>query len=233
MRIRLTVLLFASACCRQVPPWRKQCRTPCLPRTRAGASPFTRCWPGCLGHRNRPQPAAIGRRRRVCRGDHRFTLRRRISRRLLGRQRRVAHRRGRPVGGLWRRSPRVAGVHRGRGRDLPARLWRFQAFKDLYATAGVRRFAVRYDIEADAFGSFERKPGVWDPLIGLGWHTQGRTFEWHAIFEGGGFGAGSDVDAGHFGASGLEADPTLRHHRWLSVPLLQDLRYRARAARLR
>ena len=67
-------------------------------------------------------------------------------------------------------------------------------FKDLYATAGVRRFAVKYDIDADAFGSFERKPGVWDPLIGLGWHTQGRTFEWHAIFEGGGFGAGADVD---------------------------------------
>ena len=46
-------------------------------------------------------------------------------------------------------------------------------FKDLYATAGVRRFAVKYDIDADAFGSFERKPGVWDPLIGLGWHTAG------------------------------------------------------------
>ena len=70
----------------------------------------------------------------------------------------------------------------------------FRLFKDLYATAGVRRFAVKYNIEADAFGSFERKPGVWDPLIGLGWHTQGRTFEWHAVFEGGGFGAGSDVD---------------------------------------
>ena len=72
---------------------------------------------------------------------------------------------------------------------------------------------MKYNIDADAFGSFERKPGVWDPLIGLGWHTQGRTFEWHAIFEGGGFGVGADVDVAtsaradwkpipHFGITG-------------------------------
>jgi hypothetical protein len=66
--------------------------------------------------------------------------------------------------------------------------------KDLYATAGVRRLALKYVINVDALGVFERKPGVWDPLVGLGWHTWRRHFEVHAIFEGGGFGVGSDVE---------------------------------------
>lgn len=66
--------------------------------------------------------------------------------------------------------------------------------KDLYATGGVRRIAVKYVIEVDALGRFERKPGVWDPIVGLGWHTQRPHWEVHAIFEGGGFGVGSDVE---------------------------------------
>ena len=64
---------------------------------------------------------------------------------------------------------------------------------DFYVTAGVRRMATKYDIELDG-RQFERKPGLWDPLIGVGWHKGGDTVEWHATFEGGGFGVGSDVD---------------------------------------
>lgn len=66
--------------------------------------------------------------------------------------------------------------------------------KDLYATAGVRRFALKYVIDFESLEPFERKPGVWDPVVGLTWHTERQHFEVHAFFEGGGFGVGSDVD---------------------------------------
>jgi hypothetical protein len=66
--------------------------------------------------------------------------------------------------------------------------------QDLFVTGGVRRLALRYDIRLGDLPSFSRKPGVWDPLIGLGWHRVGRTLEFHGTFEGGGFGVGSDVD---------------------------------------
>ena len=67
-------------------------------------------------------------------------------------------------------------------------------YKDLYLTAGVRRLALKYDIRLGDLPNFSRKPGVWDPLIGLGWHRVGKTLEFHGTFEGGGFGVGSDVD---------------------------------------
>ena len=79
--------------------------------------------------------------------------------------------------------------------------------KDLFATAGVRRIALKYVIDVDALGSFERKPGVWDPIVGRAWHTQRRHYEVHAIFEGGGFGVGSDVEL----ATSLRAD-------WKPIP---------------
>ena len=65
---------------------------------------------------------------------------------------------------------------------------------DLYATGGVRRLALKYDIEVADLPNFERKPGVWDPLIGIGWHTVRDRFELHGAFEGGGFGAGADIE---------------------------------------
>jgi hypothetical protein len=72
-------------------------------------------------------------------------------------------------------------------------------YKDLYATGGVRRLALNYDIEVAGSQNFERKPGVWDPLVGVGWHTFGPRFEFHAAFEAGGFGVGTDVEyAGSF-----------------------------------
>jgi hypothetical protein len=67
--------------------------------------------------------------------------------------------------------------------------------KDLYATAGVRRLAMTYDIDLADFPTFERKPGVWDPVIGVAWHTEGnRGVEFHATFEGGGFGVGTESE---------------------------------------
>jgi hypothetical protein len=64
---------------------------------------------------------------------------------------------------------------------------------DFYATAGVRRMALKYDIDL-AGRAFERKPGLWDPLIGVGWHRTRNKLDLHAVFEGGGFGVGADVD---------------------------------------
>jgi len=65
---------------------------------------------------------------------------------------------------------------------------------DLFATAGVRRVALNYDITLGDLPPLSRKPGVWDPVIGIGWHRVRPRTEWHASFEGGGFGAGADVD---------------------------------------
>jgi hypothetical protein len=65
---------------------------------------------------------------------------------------------------------------------------------DLYLTAGVRRLALKYDITLGDLPQFSRKPGVWNPLVGIGWHRRGPKVEWHASFEGGGFGVGADVD---------------------------------------
>jgi hypothetical protein len=67
---------------------------------------------------------------------------------------------------------------------------------DLYLTGGVRRLAFKYDITLGELPQFSRKPGLWDPLVGIGWHHQGPKVEWHASFDGGGFGAGADVDLG-------------------------------------
>ncbi len=67
-------------------------------------------------------------------------------------------------------------------------------YSDLYATAGVRRLAFKYQIELDG-RAFERKPGLWDPVLGVGWHHEtGGAFDFHATFEAGGFGVGADVD---------------------------------------
>ena len=67
---------------------------------------------------------------------------------------------------------------------------------DLYATGGVRRLALDYDITLGDLPRLSRKPGVWDPIVGIGWHRVRPKVEWHAAFDGGGFGAGADVDLG-------------------------------------
>jgi hypothetical protein len=65
---------------------------------------------------------------------------------------------------------------------------------ELFVTGGVRRFAIKYTIDLANQPQFERKPGLWDPLIGVGWHKIGEKLDWHASVEGGGFGVGADVD---------------------------------------
>jgi hypothetical protein len=67
---------------------------------------------------------------------------------------------------------------------------------DLFVTGGVRRVALKYDITLGDLPHLAREPGVWDPLIGIGWHRAGPKVEWHASFDAGGFGAGADVDLG-------------------------------------
>jgi hypothetical protein len=86
-------------------------------------------------------------------------------------------------------------------------------YKDLSLTAGVRHYALKYDIKLAEQPTFSRKPGFTDPLVGLGWHHAGRRLETHATFDGGGFGVGADVDlaaafhldwkpVSHFGLTG-------------------------------
>ena len=67
---------------------------------------------------------------------------------------------------------------------------------DLFVTGGVRRVALKYDITLADLPTLSRKPGVWDPMVGLGWHRVGKKVEWHGYFDVGGFGVGSDVDLG-------------------------------------
>jgi len=69
-----------------------------------------------------------------------------------------------------------------------------KVYKDLYVAAGVRRYALKYNIKLAGYPDFERKPGLWDPLIGIGYHYAGDKLEVHTNFNGGGFGVGADVD---------------------------------------
>ena len=65
---------------------------------------------------------------------------------------------------------------------------------DVYLSGGVRRLAFDYDVTLGDLPRLSRKPGIWDPIIGVGWHRIGRKVEWHASVDGGGFGVGADVD---------------------------------------
>jgi hypothetical protein len=72
----------------------------------------------------------------------------------------------------------------------------FELGNDIYVTGGVRRLALKYDIELNG-RPFRRKPGITDPLVGLAWHkTVSPKLDLHAAFEGGGFGVGADADIG-------------------------------------
>ena len=88
-------------------------------------------------------------------------------------------------------------------------------YKDLYVTGGVRRVALDYDIELEGRPQhFVRKPGIWDPLVGLGWHGAfGSRWTLHVVGEGGGFGAGADVDL----AGGVRADMKIATHVGLTL----------------
>lgn len=65
-----------------------------------------------------------------------------------------------------------------------------------FVTGGVRRFALEYDIDLLDYEHFTRKPGIWDPLVGVAYHKTGGALELHAHAEYGGFGVGADQDLG-------------------------------------
>jgi hypothetical protein len=68
-----------------------------------------------------------------------------------------------------------------------------------YVTGGLRRLALKYDIDFLDFPTYTNKPGIWDPMVGVAYHKTSRVLEFHAHTEYGGFGVGSDHDFG-FGA---------------------------------
>jgi hypothetical protein len=72
----------------------------------------------------------------------------------------------------------------------------FRVVKDLYVAGGVRRVALKYRIGLEGYQSFRREPGLWDPLIGVGWHRVGKTLEVHARFDANVFDTGADEDYG-------------------------------------
>ena len=72
----------------------------------------------------------------------------------------------------------------------------FEVAQDFFVTGGVRRVALDFDIRLANQSPFSREPGLWNPLVGVGWHRKGTRMEWHGIVEGGGFGVGADVDFG-------------------------------------
>jgi hypothetical protein len=49
--------------------------------------------------------------------------------------------------------------------------------RDFYVTAGVRRVALEYDIALGTLPRLSRKPGVWDPIVGIGWHRVRPKFD--------------------------------------------------------
>jgi len=66
----------------------------------------------------------------------------------------------------------------------------------LAVVGGVRRVALDIGVEIGDFPRFGRKPGIWDPLVGIDWRRNlGHKWIVDAQVLGGGFGVGADVDA--------------------------------------
>jgi hypothetical protein len=71
-----------------------------------------------------------------------------------------------------------------------------QVYKGLAIVGGVRRIELDVGVQLGDLPEFSRKPGVWDPLVGIDWrHDFGRAWTAHLGVLGGGFGVGSDIDA--------------------------------------
>lgn len=77
----------------------------------------------------------------------------------------------------------------------------YEIYRNLYFTGAFRRIGLDYKVTLGNFPQFQRKPGIWDPLIGLLWNPQlNKKWSLRLGTEGGGFGVGADVD---FSASGM------------------------------
>jgi hypothetical protein len=66
----------------------------------------------------------------------------------------------------------------------------FEIIPDVYATGGAQRVALEYSINVEDFPTFNRKPGVWNPMVGVAWHPEMGRWALHAAGQYGGFGAG-------------------------------------------
>src|SRR4029077_5016095 len=87
-------------------------------------------------------------------------------------------------------------------------------FGDVAIVGGVRRLAVKLKAEIAQRPAFERKPGVWDPLVGADYRRAlGRKWNLQATVLGGGFGVGTDVDL----SGRVKADWTFVQHVGLSL----------------
>jgi hypothetical protein len=74
-----------------------------------------------------------------------------------------------------------------------------EVVKHLYAEGGVRRLAVDVDVEVLDYPQVSRRPGVWDPIIGMTYRLpMGRHWLLTVHGDGGGFGVGSEVDLNSF-----------------------------------
>jgi hypothetical protein len=71
----------------------------------------------------------------------------------------------------------------------------YDVWKGVYAIAGVRRLAIDFQASVLNAPTFARKPGIWDPLVGVEWRKQlPHKFDVKTRFDIGGFGVGSYVD---------------------------------------
>jgi hypothetical protein len=69
----------------------------------------------------------------------------------------------------------------------------------LYVEGGVRRLAVDVTAQVLDYPEVSRKPGVWDPIVGLTYRApMGEHWLLTMHGDGGGFGVGSEVDANAF-----------------------------------
>jgi hypothetical protein len=74
-----------------------------------------------------------------------------------------------------------------------------EVVKHVYVEGGVRRLAIDAEAEVLDYPKVSRKPGVWDPIVGLTVRAPlGRHWLLTVHGDGGGFGVGSEVDANGF-----------------------------------
>ncbi len=73
----------------------------------------------------------------------------------------------------------------------------YEIVRDLSLVVGARHMALDISIEVETLPEFKRKPGFWDPLIGLTYQKRlGEKWRLRVHADGGGFGVGSDVSVG-------------------------------------
>jgi hypothetical protein len=78
----------------------------------------------------------------------------------------------------------------------------YEVVHNLTLEGGVRRMALKITANLEGYPSASRKPGIWDPLVGLTYRKfLGRKWRVNLHGDGGGFGVGSDLDVGLSGTA--------------------------------